>query len=78
MIKEEKKDIVPVSQKYLLTVNEAAAYFNIGSKKIRRIAEEYIGELSLYSGNRLLQSSAFNKQRQFEELLSFSRRLNSY
>ena len=25
-----------------------------------------------------LQSSAFNKQRQFEELLSFSRRLNSY
>lgn len=54
MIKEEKKDIVPVSQKYLLTVNEAAAYFNIGSKKIRRIAEEYIGELSLYSGNRLL------------------------
>jgi len=26
----------------------------------------------------LFQSSAFNKQRQFEELLSFSRRLNSY
>jgi len=25
-----------------------------------------------------VQSSAFNKQRQFEELLSFSRRLNSY
>jgi len=30
------------------------------------------------SDSDLLQSSAFNKQRQFEELLSFSRRLNSY
>jgi len=33
-------------------------------------------QVSAWAG--ALQSSAFNKQRQFEELLSFSRRLNSY
>ena len=48
------KEIVPVAEKYLLTINEAASYFNIGAKKMRRIAEEYTGEFSLYSGNRLL------------------------
>ena len=48
------KEIVPVAEKYLLTINEAASYFNIGVKKMRRIAEEYTGEFSLYSGNRLL------------------------
>ena len=48
------KEIVPVAEEYLLTINEAASYFNIGAKKMRRIAEEYTGEFSLYSGNRLL------------------------
>ena len=48
------KEIVSVAEKYLLTINEAASYFNIGAKKMRRIAEEYTGEFSLYSGNRLL------------------------
>ena len=48
------KEIVSVAEKYLLTINEAASYFNIGAKKMRRLAEEYTGEFSLYSGNRLL------------------------
>ena len=48
------KGIVPVAEKYLLTINEAASYFNISAKKMSCIAEEYAGELSLYSGNRLL------------------------
>ena len=48
------KEIVPVAEKYLLTINEEASYFNIGAKKMRRISEEYTGEFSLYSGNRLL------------------------
>ena len=48
------KEIVPVAEKYLITINEAASYFNIGAKKMRRIAEEYTGEFSLYSGNILL------------------------
>ena len=32
--------LVPVSEKYTLTIKEAAAYFNIGIKKMRRIAED--------------------------------------
>lgn len=53
-VKHMSKEIVQIAEKYLLTINEAASYFNIGAKKMRRIAEEYTGEFSLYSGNRLL------------------------
>lgn len=28
--------LVPVSEKYTLTIKEAASYFNIGTKKMRR------------------------------------------
>ena len=45
-----KEEIVPVAQKYTLTINEASAYFNIGIKKLRHIAEEYAGELSIRNG----------------------------
>ena len=45
---------VPVCEKYTLTLREAAAYFSIGEKKIRRLAENHRGEFSLYSGNKYL------------------------
>ena len=35
----ESNEALPVSEKYMLTIKEAAAYFNIGIKKLRRIAE---------------------------------------
>ncbi|SDZ97007.1 transposon Tn916 excisionase [Lachnospiraceae bacterium NK3A20] len=54
MLKNEGAVVVPVSEKYMLTVKEAAAYFNIGVKKTRRIAEDNLGTLSVYSGNRYL------------------------
>ena len=50
----EKTPIVAVNEKYLLTIKEAAAYFNIGEKKLRRLAEDRLGELAVYSGNRYL------------------------
>ncbi len=31
---------VPISEKYMLTISEAAAYFQIGENKLRRLAEE--------------------------------------
>ena len=31
---------IPIGEKYLLSVSEAAAYFNIGEKRIRRLAED--------------------------------------
>ncbi len=45
---------LPVGDKYALTLREASAYFNIGEKKIRRLAEDHRGEFSLYSGNKYL------------------------
>lgn len=46
---------VPVCEKYTLTIKEAAAYFNIGEKKLRRLAEMNVGDgFALYSGNRYL------------------------
>lgn len=46
------KDAVSVSEKYTLTIKETAAYFNIGEKKMRRLALENTGRFSVMSGNR--------------------------
>ena len=35
-----KKDSIPVHEKYVLTIREAAEYFNIGLKRMRQLAEE--------------------------------------
>lgn len=45
---------IPLNEKYTLTIKEAAAYFNIGVKKMRRLAEEHTNSFSIYSGNRYL------------------------
>lgn len=46
--------IVPVKEKYTLTIKETAAYFNIVIKKLRRIAEDNLGIVAVYCGNRFL------------------------
>lgn len=51
---ETKKAVVPVSEKYMLTIKEAAEYFSIGTKKMRRLAEDNLGRFVVYSGNRYL------------------------
>ena len=37
---------LPLGEKYTLSIKEAAVYFNIGIKKMRRLAEENMGNLS--------------------------------
>ena len=54
LVETKKDDAVPVSGKYMLTIKEAAAYFNIGIKKLRRIAEDNLGTVAVYRGNRFL------------------------
>ena len=51
---KESKVTVPVCEKYTLTIREAAAYFNIGMNKMRRLAEENTGRFAVFSGNRYL------------------------
>ncbi len=50
----KKEPIVPVALKYTLTIKEAAAYFNVGEKKMRRLAEDNKSVFSVYSGNKYL------------------------
>ena len=53
----EEQDVrkeVPLYEKYNLTVDEAAAYFNIGSDRIRSIIEENKSELVLMVGTKKL------------------------
>lgn len=45
---------LPLGEKYTLSIKEAAVYFNIGIKKMRRLAEENMGDFALVSGNRYL------------------------
>ena len=45
---------LPLSEKYMLSINEAGSYFNIGVKKMRRLAEDNLGTFAVYSGNRYL------------------------
>ena len=58
---------MPVTEKYLLSVKEAAQYFSIGIKKMRRLAEDNLGVFAVYSGNRYL----INREK-FEEFLKIT------
>ena len=65
MTEELQEEVsVPLGAKYLLTIKEAAIYFNIGQKKMRRIAEDYIGDLAIFCGNRYLI-----KRKKFEDFI---------
>ena len=48
------KESIPVKDKFLLTINEASEYFNIGQKNMRRIAEDHLDSFALMHGNRIL------------------------
>ena len=47
-----EKELVPIKDRYMLTVNEAGAYFNIGVKRIRRILAEHPGQFSVNCGSK--------------------------
>ena len=38
----------------MITIKEAVVYFNIGDKRMRRIAENHMVELAIFEGNRYL------------------------
>ena len=57
---------VRICEKYALTVAEAAAYFGIGEKKLRRMIEDY-RHLGLFLQN---GSKYTVKRKKFEEFLN--------
>lgn len=54
IMENEQTGRMLVKDKYMLTIKEAASYFNIGTKKMRRLAEDRLGEVAIYCGNRYL------------------------
>ena len=42
------------NEKYMLTIKQAADYYNIGTKKLRRLCEDNLGVFSVYCGNRYM------------------------
>ena len=48
------KQNIPVKDKFLLSITEASEYFNIGTKNMRRIAENHLDSFSIFQGNRYL------------------------
>lgn len=50
-----KNTEIPIWQKYLLTIDEAALYFRIGQKRLRQIVSENPNaDFLLTNGNRVL------------------------
>ena len=47
----QSAEALPLGEKYMLTIKEAASYFNIGTKKMRRIAEDNLGNMAVFCGN---------------------------
>lgn len=58
-------ELVPVKDKYMLTIKEATKYFNIGENKLRKLVEEHKdAPFIFYNGERLLV-----KRKKFEKFL---------
>ena len=56
---------VPIWEKYTLTIEEAAKYFRLGEKKLRKLAEENPdANWLIMNGNRIQI-----KRRQFEKVI---------
>ncbi len=51
---EENKHYVPIEKKFLLTIEETAAYTNIGTKKIRELIKERDGDFTVRIGSKYL------------------------
>ncbi len=58
------KQIVPIHQKYLLSIEEASQYFHIGENKLRQIANDHKRECVVMNGNRMLI-----KKKNFEKVI---------
>lgn len=54
LVENTEMRAVPIGEKFMLTIKEAAPYYNIGQKKLRRMADDNLGVFSVYSGNRYL------------------------
>jgi len=58
----ESAERVPIAQKYMLTLNEAASYFGIGVKKLCQLTDEDNCEFVIWNGSkRMIKRAACEK-----------------
>lgn len=62
----KEAETIPIPQKLLLTVEEAAAYSNIGINKLYKMMNNPICTFIIYVGNK----KRLIKRKQFEEYIS--------
>lgn len=56
------KNIIPLSEKALLTLEEASVYFNLGINKLRTMTNDENSPYVLWNGNRrLIKRKAFEE-----------------
>lgn len=48
------KQVILPGDKFLLTCNEAAEYFGIGEKKVRKLIQSNLGVIGVHAGNRYM------------------------
>ena len=53
-VKDTEITKLPLGERFGLSIKEASAYFGIGVKNLRRMAETHQGGFSVYMGNRYL------------------------
>ena len=58
---------INIKDKYLLTIKEAALYFNIGENKLRELTNDYNCSFVIWNGNKRLI-----KRKEFERFLDDS------
>ncbi len=52
---ENSESKVPLWEKYILTIQEAAEYFHIGEKKLRKLTEDQAdADFIIMNGNRIM------------------------
>lgn len=57
---------IPLSERYCLTINEAAAYFGVGQKRMRKLVIDNVGtDAVIQNGVKYLV-----KRQKFEEIFS--------
>lgn len=56
MASKETTEVIdlPINEKFGLSIKEASAFFGIGIKKMRRLAETHRNEFAFYNGNRYI------------------------
>ena len=47
-----REQVVPIQEKFLIAVPEAAKYFGIGAKQMRHLAENHLSDFAIFMGNR--------------------------